>query len=92
MEPMGLLPLLAGYGSIAGLVWLGCLLGRNLPREGLSQRLLLMTAGIVLLFMAPPDLIPAVVAFSIFLVPRSRPETAFGEAIACAPGGSLERV
>jgi predicted MFS family arabinose efflux permease len=73
MEPMGLLPLLAGYGGVTGLVWLGCLLWRNAPREGLPQRLLLITTGIVLLFMAPPDLIPVVIAFAIFLVPRNQP-------------------
>jgi hypothetical protein len=89
MEPMGLLPLLAGYGSIVGVGWLGCLLARNLPREGLSQRMLLMTAGIVLLFMAPPDLIPVVVAFTIFLVPRGR-SAAPGEASACAAGAGQE--
>ncbi len=82
MEPMGLLPLLAGYGSVAGLIWLSYFLWRNVPREGGSQRLLLLTAGIVLFFMAPPDLIPAVVAFAIFLVPR-------GDRGDCGPiGGS----
>jgi hypothetical protein len=80
MEPMGLLPLLAGYGSVMGLVWLGYFLWRNVPRGRYRQRSLMLTAGFVLLVMAPPDLIPAVVAFAVFLVPRGQPRS---EAILC---------
>ena len=68
-EPMGLLPLLAGYGSILGLAWLGYILWRNFPRRQTPEPYLALLAGFVLLIMASPDLIPSIVALAAFLVP-----------------------
>lgn len=68
MEPMGLLPLVVGYGSIFGLMWIIYVLRRNFP---LSRVKLLPTAAVaalVLLMMTAPDLIPAVVTLSAFAV------------------------
>ena len=70
MEPMGLLPLVVGYGSVAGLLWLGYMFWHNFPR-GLGRQLpLTLVAVFVLLIMAPPDLIPSVVAVAVLLNPK----------------------
>jgi hypothetical protein len=72
MEPMGLLPLLTGYGSVPGLVWLIYILWRNFPPRRVLLRPLALVAGLVLLMMTTPDLIPSVVALTVFLVPRTK--------------------
>jgi hypothetical protein len=71
MEPMGLLPLLTGYGSVLGLVWLAHIVGRNFPLRQVALRPLALVAGLVLFMMTTPDLIPCVVALAVFLVPRT---------------------
>jgi len=71
MEPMGLLPLLAGYGSVLGVVWLAYIVWRNFPPRRVTLRPLALVAGFVLLMMTTPDLIPCVVALAVFLVPRT---------------------
>src|SRR5208282_5233871 len=86
MEPMGLLPLVAGYGSVLGVVWLGYFLWRNFPRRQFPMRLLIGLAALILLFMSPPDLIPAVVALCVFLVPRRGPQMR-GESGVCDRAG-----
>jgi hypothetical protein len=89
MEPMGLLPLVVGYGSVAGLLWLGYMLWHNFPR-GLGRQLpLTLVAVFVLLIMAPPDLIPSVVAVAVLLNPKKlKPGVAstgaFSEGVVCA--------
>lgn len=72
MEPMGLLPLLTGYGSVPGLVWLIYILWRNFPPRRVLLRPLALVSGLVLLMMTTPDLIPSVVALTVFLVPRTK--------------------
>ena len=66
-EPMGLLPLVAGYGSVAGVAWLLYVGRRHLLRRGLVQRPLIAVAAFVLLIMASPDFIPAIVALAVYL-------------------------
>lgn len=72
MEPMGLLPLLAGYGSVVGVLWLAYILWRNFPLRRVTLRPLAAVAGLVLFMMTTPDLIPSVVALAVFLVPGTR--------------------
>ncbi len=72
MEPMGLLPLVAGYGSVLGIVWLFYILWRNFPLRSVPLRPLALISVAVLLILTAPDFIPAVVAFAFFLVPRER--------------------
>jgi hypothetical protein len=69
MEPMGLLPLAAGYGSVFGVAWLAYILRRNFPLRRLPLRPLALVAGLMLLVFTAPDFIPAVVAFAVFMVP-----------------------
>jgi hypothetical protein len=71
MEPVGLLPLLVGYGSVMGLLWVACMVLRNLPHNHDSQRPLALFACFILLIMTPPDLIPSIVSLAVFLVPRT---------------------
>jgi hypothetical protein len=78
MEPMGLLPLLAGYGSVFGVVWLAYIVWRNFPPRRVTLRPLALVAALVLFMMTTPDLIPSVVALAVFLVPRAG-QTASGE-------------
>lgn len=72
LEPMGLLPLVAGYGSVLGIVWLIFLLRRNFPLRQIPLRPLALVAGAILLVLTAPDFIPAVVAFAFFMVPVKR--------------------
>ncbi len=72
MEPMGLLPLLVGYGSVLGLLWIAYMILRNFPPSNDPQRPLALFAGFILLMMTPPDLIPSIVAFAVFLIPATR--------------------
>jgi hypothetical protein len=71
MEPMGLIPLLTGYGSVPGLMWLIYIVSRNFPLRRVVLRPLALVAGLVLFMMTTPDLIPCVVALAVFLVPRA---------------------
>jgi hypothetical protein len=72
LEPMGLLPLVVGYGSVAGIVWLLHILRRNFPLRGVPLRPLALVAGAILLLLTAPDFISAVVAFAFFMVPVRR--------------------
>ncbi|MGO8758303.1 MAG: hypothetical protein ACLQG3_09285 [Terracidiphilus sp.] len=78
LEPMGLLPLVAGYGSIFGVVWLVYVLRRNFPLRQVPLRPLALLAGLVLLVLTAPDFIPAVVALACFMVPARREGPRFG--------------
>jgi hypothetical protein len=69
---MGLLPLLVGYGSVLGLLWIAYMILRNLPSSHDPQQPLALFAGFILLMMTPPDLVPSIVAFAVFLVPTTR--------------------
>jgi hypothetical protein len=71
-EPIGLLPLVAGYGSLAGLAWLAWMLVHNPPPRMAGMRPMALLAALVLLLLTTPDLIPSVVALAVFLVPRTR--------------------
>jgi hypothetical protein len=72
MEPMGLLPLVAGYGSVLGLIWLAYILWHTFSFREVPLLPLAFVAWFILLMMTAPDLIPAVVAFAVFMVPRNR--------------------
>ena len=69
MEPIGLLALLAGYGSVPGIVWLVYIQRRNFRFAQVPLRPFALVAGLLLLIMVPPDLIPSILAVSIFCVP-----------------------
>jgi hypothetical protein len=70
LEPMGLLPLVAGYGSVFGLIWLLYVLRRNFPLRQVPLRPLALLASLLLLVLTAPDFIPAVTAFAFYMVPR----------------------
>ena len=72
MEPMGLIPLVIGYGSVFGLLWIAYMILHNWPSCRVPQRPLALIAALVLLMMTAPDLIPSVVALAVCLVPRTR--------------------
>lgn len=69
MEPMGLLPLVAGYGSIFGVLWLFYILKKNFPFNQIRMRPFWLLALFVLLFIASADLICSIVALAVFVVP-----------------------
>lgn len=69
MEPMGLLPLVAGYGSVFGVFWLIYILRKNFPLSQIRMRPFWLIALFVLLFIASADLICSIVALAVFLVP-----------------------
>lgn len=72
-EPMGLLPLVLGYGSVAGLIWLAYVLFRNFSLRRIELWSLALVAAFALLIMSSPDLIPCIVAFAVFSVhPKTR--------------------
>ncbi len=71
MEPMGLLSLCVGYGSIFGLLWLLYILHKNFPISQVQERGFWLVALIGLLIMASPDLVCSIVALAVFLVTRS---------------------
>jgi hypothetical protein len=71
MEPMGLIPLVIGYGSVFGLIWLVYMMRRNWPSAKVPQRPMALLAAFVLLMMTAPDLIPSVVALAVCLVPMA---------------------
>jgi len=74
-EPMGLLPLMAGYGSVFGLLWLFHLGWRQFSGRQLSMRPLAFVAGFILLVMASPDFIPSIVALAVFIDPKTSLDT-----------------
>jgi hypothetical protein len=67
MEPMGLVPLVVGYGSVFGSIWIGYIICHNFPARQTKMLPLAAVAGIILLMMVAPDLIPAVVTFAAFM-------------------------
>jgi hypothetical protein len=70
MEPMGLLPLVVGYGSIFGFLWLLYIIKKNFPIRQVRMRPFWLIALFVLLFIASADLVCSIVALAVFLVPR----------------------
>jgi hypothetical protein len=80
LEPMGLLPLVVGYGSIFGIVWLLYILRHYFPLRGVPLRPLALVAAAILLLLTAPDFIPAVAAFAFFTVPLRQEGSSF-----CAP-------
>ena len=96
LEPMGLLPLVAGYGSVLGIVWLLYILRRNFSLRRIPLRPLALIAGAVLLILTAPDFIPAVVAFAFFMVPRGRegksPGPELSGEVAEFPGADAEAI
>lgn len=73
MEPMGLLALLAGYGSVPGILWLAYIQWRNFPFGRVALRPFALIAGLLLLVMVPADLIPSILALSVFCIPVRQP-------------------
>jgi hypothetical protein len=71
VQPLGLLPMLVGYGSILGLSLYVRLVFLK-QRIGASKSpLLALIVAFMLSFTVPADLIPAIVAFAYALSPRS---------------------
>jgi hypothetical protein len=68
MEPMGLLPLCVGYGSLFGILWLLYILFKNFPISQVKERGFWLVAAFVLFIMASPDLICSIVALAAFMV------------------------
>jgi hypothetical protein len=85
LEPMGLLPLVAGYGSIPGIVWLFFILRRNFPLHRIPLRPLALLAGAVLLVFTAPDFVPAVAALAFFMVPENREGSSFASPSGATP-------
>ncbi len=69
LEPVGLLPLLVGYGSIAGLTFYLRMAFFKFKLRDVRSVPLAMTTLFVLSFLVPPDLIPAIVALAYALAP-----------------------
>jgi hypothetical protein len=72
LEPMGLLPLAVGYGSVFGIVWLLYILRHFFPLSGVPLQPLALVAAAILLLLTAPDFIPAVAAFAFYTVPVRR--------------------
>jgi hypothetical protein len=72
MEPMGLVPLVLGYGSVFGLIWIGYILLRYFRLRTLQAKPLAIISSLVLLMMTAPDFIPAVAAFAAFATFQKR--------------------
>jgi len=70
MQPMGLLPLLVGYGSIFGLALYLRLIFKSSLKNVQSFPVALMML-FVLSFIVPPDLTPAIVAFAYVATPNT---------------------
>ena len=68
MEPMGLLPLCVGYGSLFGILWLIYILYKNFPISQVKERGFWLVSVFVLFIMASPDLICSIVALAAFMV------------------------
>jgi len=71
MQPMGLLPLLVGYGSVFGLSLYARLVFFKLPLRNLQSSTLALLMLLMISFVVPPDLIPAIVAFTYALTPTT---------------------
>lgn len=71
-EPMGLLPLVAGYGSIFGAVWLCCVAWNKFDLQRMKQRPFAAVTAFTLLIIAPPDFIPLIATLSLFVVAREK--------------------
>jgi hypothetical protein len=82
VEPLGLAPLVVGYGSICGLAWLGYVLLRNFRPSQVKDRYFAFIAALSVLMLGPSDLIPSVVALSVFIVYPRPPRTSSAEVTA----------
>ena len=69
MEPLGLLPLLVGYGSIVGCVFYIRFVFRSFCSARVVSVPLALAAMFVLSLMSPADFVPVVVAFTYALAP-----------------------
>jgi len=70
MKPLGLFPLLIGYGSVIGAVLYWRLAFRGLRLSQAEWRSLGFATVLVLSFMSSPDFIPVIVAFAYGLAPN----------------------
>lgn len=71
-EPLGLLPLVVGYGSVMGLIWLVYILRHNFPTRQIELRPFACVAIFVLFVMASPDQISCIAAVAVFAAPVTR--------------------
>lgn len=69
MQPLGLLPLLVGYGSVFGLFLYYRIIFRSFRLSQAESKPLGLAAIVVLSFMSPPDFVPAIVAFTYAMKP-----------------------
>jgi hypothetical protein len=77
-EPLGLLPLVLGYGSFMGAIWLGWIVWRNFRLRKTPLRPFALVAAFIVFMITPPDLIPAVVALAVYLAPKHGTPTPAG--------------
>jgi hypothetical protein len=77
LEPLGLLPVLLGYGSFFGIAWLVYVFRHNFPFRRIRQRFLVLMAAFILLIMASPDFIPSIVSLAVLMFPPK-----FGSSVA----------
>jgi hypothetical protein len=76
MQPLGLLPLLVGYGSVFGLLLYYRMIFRSFRLPGAISRPLGLASILLLSFMSSPNFIPAIVAFTYAMTPIKPRETA----------------
>lgn len=70
MQPLGLLPLLIGFGSVIGAVLYWRLMFGGLPLSEARWKPLGLAALLSLSFLASPDFIPMIVAFAYGMAPK----------------------
>jgi hypothetical protein len=71
MQPLGLLPLLVGYGSVLGLALYLRLAFFKLPLQNARSLPLAFVALVLLSLVVPSDLIPAIIAFGYAVAPTT---------------------
>jgi hypothetical protein len=69
MQPLGLLPLLVGYGSVFGLLLYYCVMFRSFRLSEARAKPLGLAAIFILSFVSSPDFIPVIVAFAYAMRP-----------------------
>jgi len=69
MQPLGLLPLLVGYGSVFGLLLYYRVIFRSFRLRSGIWRPLGLASILLLSFMSSPNFIPAIVAFTYAMTP-----------------------
>ncbi len=69
VQPLGLLPLLVGYGSLLGCFLYYRLIFRMMPPREANSKLLALLGILVLSLWSPPNFVPSIIAFIYCLKP-----------------------